>query len=252
MSPTSFSFEPLYLGLAIVVAAAYAVAARRHRPGKGRVAVFTLGLFLLAAPLNSPLETLAAHYLLVAHLAQNAIIADWAPPLLVLGLTPTMRSALAARGGAAFRLATTPALALALWLAAWYGVHLPPFYEWALRTGWGLNVEHAILVVAGFLFWWPPFEPAPRRLTPPLALAYLGVGFVTSPWLALAYIFFPRTLYDFYADAPRIWGLSAQTDQVLGGMLMQTEMALVFIALSTHFFLRLSAEDDEAVAGVRG
>ena len=77
-------------------------------------------------------------------------------------------------------------------------------------------------------------------------------GFVTSPWLALAYIFFPRTLYDFYADAPRIWGLSAQTDQALGGMLMQTEMALVFVALITHFFLKLSAEDDEAVAGVRG
>ena len=252
MSPTSFSFEPLYLALAFVLAAAYVVAARRHRPGKSRAAVFALGLFLVAAPLNSPLETLAAHYLLVAHLAQNAIIADWAPPLLILGLTPTMRSALAARGGAAFRLATTPALTLPVWLVAWYGVHLPPFYEWALRTGWGLNIEHAILLVAGLVFWWPPFEPAPRRLTPPLALAYLGVGFVMSPWLALAYIFFPRTLYDFYADAPRIWGLSAQTDQALGGMLMQTEMALVFVALITHFFLKLSAEDDEAVAGVRG
>jgi cytochrome c oxidase assembly factor CtaG len=248
MSPTAFSFEPLFLALVALAALAYARAARSYRPGKGRAAVFALGLFLIAAPLDSPLETIAANYLLVAHLAQNAIVADWAPPLLVLGLTPEMRRALAARGGRAFALATTPALALPLWLGAWYGVHLPPFYEWALRTGWGLSVEHAILIGVGLLFWWPPFEPQPRRLTAPLALAYLGAGFVASPWLALAYIFFPRPLYGFYADAPRIWDLSPRTDQALGGMLMQTEMALVFLALIIHLFLKLASEE-EVVAG---
>jgi cytochrome c oxidase assembly factor CtaG len=244
VAPTAFSFEPVFAALAVLAGAAYVRAARRYRPSKGRAAVFALGLFLASAPLNSPLETLAAHYLLVAHLAQNAIVADWAPPLLILGLTPGMRAGLMRRGGRAFRLATTPALALPLWLAAWYGVHLPPFYDWALRSGWGLNVEHAILIGVGLLFWWPPFEPAPRRLTAPLALAYLGAGFVASPWLALAFIFFPQTLYGFYEDAPRLWGLSAQTDQVLGGMVMQTEMALVFLALITHLFLKLAAEEE--------
>jgi len=243
MAPTSFSFEPLFLGLVALAGLAYARGARMYQPGKLRAAIFGLGLFLVAAPLNSPLETIAAHYLLLAHLGQNAIIMDWAPPLLVLGLSPPMRSALAKRGGALFRAATTPAFALAFWLAAWYGVHLPPFYEWALRTGWGLNLEHALLIVAGFLFWWPPFEPEPRRLTPPLALGYLGLGFVASPWLALAYIFFPQALYGFYETAPRIWGLSPQTDQVLGGMLMQAEMALVFLVLITHFVFVLAAED---------
>ncbi len=244
MAPTSFSFEPLFIALVAAAGVAYAAAARTHRPGKLRAAVFALGLFLVAAPLNSPLETLAANYLLLAHLAQNAIVTDWAPPLLILGLSPSMRSALATRGGTFFRAATTPALTLAFWLAAWYAVHLPPFYEWALRTGWGLNIEHVVLIAAGLLFWWPPFEPEPRRLTPPFALAYLGVGFVASPWLALAYIFFPQALYGFYEAAPRIWGLSPETDQVLGGMLMQTEMALVFIVLITHFVLRLAAEED--------
>lgn len=244
MAPTSFSFEPLFLALVALAAVVYAAAARTHRPGKLRAATFALGLFLVAAPLNSPLETLAAHYLLLAHLGQNAIVTDWAPPLLILGLSPSMRRALAARAGPPFRAATTPALTLALWLAVWYGIHLPPFYEWALRSGWGLTVEHVVLIAAGFLFWWPPFEPEPRRLAPPLALAYLGVGFVASPWLALAYIFFPQTLYGFYEEAPRIWGLSPQTDQVLGGMLMQTEMALVFLVLITHFVLRLAAEED--------
>lgn len=241
--PTSTSFEPVFLALTALATLAYARAARTHRPGTLRVAVFALGLFLLAAPLNSPLETLSAHYLLLAHLAQNAIVADWAPLLLVLGLTPEMRAALARRGGRTFALVTRPALSLPLWLAGWYGVHLPPFYEWALRSGWGLQVEHGILLAVGLVFWWPPFEPEPRRLTAPLALAYVAVGFVASPWLALAYIFAPDTLYGFYADAPRLWGLSPERDQALGGILMQVEMSLVFVALIAHLFLKLLSEE---------
>ena len=42
-----------------------------------RAVLFGAGLFLLAASLNSPLETLAAHYLLLIHLFQNVVIADW-------------------------------------------------------------------------------------------------------------------------------------------------------------------------------
>ena len=243
-APTSFSFEPVYIGLAVAAAAGYARAARTYRPGAGRTAVFVLGLLFVAAPVNTPLETLAAHYLLLAHLAQNAILADWAPLLLLVGLTPGMRRGILERGGGPFRLATTPALSLPLWLVVWYGVHLPPFYDWALRTGWGLQLEHALLLGAGLLFWWPPLEPEPRRLTAPLALAYVAAGFVASPWLAIAYIFASETLYVFYDTAPRIWGISAEHDQVFGGILMQSEMAVVFLVLLAHLFARLMAEDD--------
>ena len=63
--------------------------------------VFALGLLLVAAPLNTPLETLAAHYLVLAHLLQNAMLADWAPPLLILGLTAGDAGSGRARGSAA-------------------------------------------------------------------------------------------------------------------------------------------------------
>ncbi|HEY7196388.1 MAG TPA: cytochrome c oxidase assembly protein [Gaiellaceae bacterium] len=242
-APTSFEFEPLYLALAAVAAVAYARAARVHRPSRGRIALFALGLFLVAAPLNSPLETISAHYLLLAHLAQNALVADWAPPLLVLGLSPEMRRALARRGGRPFAIATTPALSLPVWLVAWYGVHVAPFYEWALRTGWGLELEHAILIAAGLLFWWAPLEPEPRRLSAPAAVAYVAIGFVASPWLAVAYIFAPSPFYGFYEHAPRIWDLTADRDQAIGGIIMQAEMTLVFVALLAHLFLRLLEEE---------
>ncbi len=93
MSATSFSFEWAFLGLAVAAAAAYAWAARNDRPSPRRAAVFALGLFLIAASLNSPLETIAAKRLLLIHLLQNALIADVAPLLILLGLTPAAHSA---------------------------------------------------------------------------------------------------------------------------------------------------------------
>jgi cytochrome c oxidase assembly factor CtaG len=86
---TSFSFEPLFAVLAAAALYGYVRLARTvERPSAWRAALFGLGLVLVAVPLNSPLETIAIHYLLVVHLLQNVMIADWAPPLLVLGLTP--------------------------------------------------------------------------------------------------------------------------------------------------------------------
>ena len=148
--PYRFSFEPVFLVLALVLAVLYARDVRRsgpdERPSRGRACVFGLGLALIALPLNSPLETLSAHSLLLVHLLQNALIADWGPPLLILGLTPGMRERIGRAGGSGFRRLTSPFVALPIWLAVWYGVHLPPLYDWALRDGWPLNLEHLLLI----------------------------------------------------------------------------------------------------------
>ena len=241
---TSFSFEPLFLAATAAAAILYARAARHDPPGARRVVAFALGLLLVAVPLNSPLETLSAHYLLLAHLLQNALIADWAPLLLILGLTPAMRAGLSARGGSAFRLLTKPTVSLPLWLVVWYSVHIPAFYEWALRAGWPLNLEHALLIAAGLLFFWPLFEPEPRRLGVESSLVYLALAFFATPWLALAYTFSTGPFYGFYEQAPRAWGISATKDQNLGGILMQVEMTLVFLVLIGHFLLKLLAQED--------
>ena len=242
---TSFSFEPLFLVAPAAAAILYARAARHDRPGAWRVLSFAFGLLLIAVPLNSPLETLSAHYLLLAHLLQNALIADWAPLLLILGLTPAMRGRLSARGGAAFRLLTKPTVSLPLWLVVWYSVHIPAFYEWALRAGWPLNLEHALLIAAGLLFFWPLFEPEPRRLGVESSLVYLALAFFATPWLALAYTFSTGPFYAFYDEAPRVWGISPTKDQNLGGILMQAEMTLVFLIVIGYFLLKLLAQEDE-------
>jgi cytochrome c oxidase assembly factor CtaG len=239
-----FSFEPLFIVLAVAAAVAYVRAARSDRPSATRAAVFVAGLALVAVPVNSPLETLSAHYLLLMHLLQNALIADWGPPLVIIGLTPAMRGRLASAGGRPFNALTSPFVALPLWLVIWYGVHVPVFYDWALRRDWPLSLEHFLLVAAGLLFWWPVFA-APRRLEPLGALAYLGIGFVTAPWLSFAYIFSSRSFYSFYEHAPRLWGISPVRDQNLAGILMNAEQTSIFFVAFAWQLLRVLAEEEE-------
>ena len=245
--PASFSFEPIFLALAVSAGVLYARAARHDPPGK-RAFVFALGLVLIAGALNSPLETIAVHYLVLIHLLQNVMIADWAPPLLVLGLTPAMRAAVARRGGRALALATQPKIALPVWLVAWYGIHVAGFYDLALRNPWLLNVEHAILITAGLVFWWPVLSDAPHDVSPAVRVGYLAAAFVTSAFLGLALTFSSQPFYDYYTDVPRLWGLSAVEDQNLGGVLMSAEQAFVFLAAIAYFVLRL-VPDAEETAG---
>jgi putative membrane protein len=236
VNATSFGFEPLFLALAAVAAVLYWRAARSDRPPTWRIVAFASGIFLIAASLNSPLETIASKYLLLIHLLQNGLIADLAPLLVLLGLTPAMRQAIGRRG--LDRLRTR--WILPIWLGAWYLTHIAPFYNWALRTGWGLNIEHAILIAAGLLFWWPIVSD---RLSPPAGLAYLVAAFLGSSFLGLAYIFSSRPFYSFYEHAPRLWGLSPIRDQNLGGILMNGEQTVVFLCAIGWYVLRLLDEE---------
>jgi len=245
-TPWAFSWEPLFLALALVAAAAYIRAARTTRPSIARVLAFTFGLALVVAALCSPLETIARRYLVLFHLLGNVMIADWAPPLLIMGLTPAMRAAIARRGGHVLARLSRPWVALPAWLAVWYLVHLPVFYDYALRHTWALNVEHALLIAAGLLFWWPLLGHASTALTTPGALAYLGVAFVSSAFLGLAFIFSSTPFYDFYKHAPRLWGLSAAKDQNLGGILMNGEQTAVFLTALAYFLVRLLNEEERA------
>ena len=88
----------------------YAWAARHFAAPWWRQACFFAGLVLIALALLSPIEHLALHSMLSFHLLQNVMLADWAPPLLVLGLTPAM--AAVAERVRALRLLTRPAVAL--------------------------------------------------------------------------------------------------------------------------------------------
>ena len=250
-SPLAFSFEPVFLALAAIAALAYLRASHTQRPSWAQQLAFWTALALLACSLDSPLETVALHYLLLAHMLQNAIVADWVPLLLILGLTTAMRDAITARGGGTFAQITRPRFALPFWLAVWYAVHIPALYDYAVRHAWALTIQHLLLVAAGTALWWPVFGRTHNQLTGPVILVYLGLAFVASPFLALAFIFSTSPFYTFYAHTPRLWGLSATQDQNYAGVIMQAEQTLVLFAAITYTFLRLFDEQPDMTTATK-
>jgi len=245
-SPWSFTFEPLFVVLGAVAVLLY-VRAWRHAPGPAwRAWCFGAGVALVVIALNSPLGTIAIEYLVLFHLLQNVMISDWAPPLLLIGLTPAMRAGIAARGGTWFAWVTRPQVALPTWLVGWYVVHLGAVYDALVRNPLLLAIEHAFLIAIGLLLWWPVLCDVPRRVPTLGRIGYILAAFVGSAFLGLALTFSPP-LYDYYASLPeRLWGITAEQDQNLGGILMSTEQALVFFAAIVWLLVTLFREEAEA------
>jgi putative membrane protein len=223
------------------------VRAWRRDPGPAwRAWGFGAGIGLVVVALNSPIGTIATEYLVLFHLLQNVMISDWAPPLLLIGLTPAMRAAAAARGGRPFEALARPAVALPVWVVGWYVVHLGAVYDAAVRDPYLLALEHAFLIAIGILFWWPVLCDVPRAAATLTRIGYVFAAFVLSAFLGLALTFSPP-VYDYYESLPeRLWGISAAKDQNLGGILMSSEQALVFFAAIVWLLVRLFREEAAA------
>jgi putative membrane protein len=241
-SPGSWHASWEEIAALVFVAFVYGAAVRPHAISNLRRRAFDLALLIALAALVSPLATLALYYFLWAHLLQNVALAEWAPALAVLGLSPAAAAVLARRR--AFAAATHPLVALPLWLAA-YGVwHVPALYDAALRHRAVLDLEHGSYVVTGFLLWWPVFQSVPHRLPSGAKAAYLFSAFVLASPLGLVLALLPNPIYGFYEDAPRLWGVSPLTDQQIGGVVMAVSEAVLFFGVFAYFFVRFMAEED--------
>jgi cytochrome c oxidase assembly factor CtaG len=184
------------------------------------------------------------NYLLVVHLLQNVVLAEWAPLLVVLGLPPALAATVAQFG--AVRALTHPAIALPLWLGNYMLWHLPWLYDTALENPHTLlHLEHALYFATGVAMWWSVVQDAPHRLGAGARAGVVFAAFVLASPIGLVIALVPDAIYDFYIDAPeRLWGLSALEDQQLAGILMSIEQAIVFFAVFAYFFFRFLAEDE--------
>ncbi|HVM16449.1 MAG TPA: cytochrome c oxidase assembly protein [Gaiellaceae bacterium] len=242
--PYSWSAHPEAAVALVALVALYVVAVRRHGAGRGRIAAFAGAVLLLAATAFSPLDALQFH-VLVAHLLQNVILAEWAPALLVLAVPPALAARVASLRP--FRQLTRPAVALPLWLLVYFAWHLPPAYDAALRNpSTLLHLEHATYLAAGFLLWWPALQEHPWRLSLQARATYLFAAFLFCSPLGLLLALLPDAVYASYRDGFPEWGLTALADQQIAGIVMAGAQAVVFFGAFAYFFLRfLDREEAE-------
>ena len=235
MDPYAWSWNPEALVAVPLLTAGYLWALRRFPAPAWRIACYLGAMALVLAVTVTPVETIAMNYLLSVHLVQNVVLAEWAPLLFALGIP----LALAARAP------RVPALlALALWLVN-YGVwHLPWIYDAALRHPHSLlHLEHALYFVTGVLLWWPVVH---GDLSAGAKAAYLFAAFALASPIGLMLALVPEAIYDFYVEAPELWGLDPLLDQQIAGVTMSLTEAVVFFAAFAFFVARFFREQDAA------
>ena len=226
-----------------VLALLYLFLVGRFGTTRDRATAYVGSLVLLAVAFWSPIHHLGLHYLLSAHLLQNVILAEWAPLLAVLGISPAM--AAAAARFRAWRALTSPAVALPAWLGSYYVWHVPAVYDFALRhQGSLIHVEHACYFGTGVLFWWPLVQNVPRHMPSGMRAGYAFAAFVFAAPLGLLLALLPSAIYPYYvAVRPRIWGLTPLGDQELAGATMAAEQALVLFVAFGYWFRRFLGEE---------
>jgi cytochrome c oxidase assembly factor CtaG/ferredoxin len=238
----SWPSEPWLLVSLVLTAAIYArgwLHLRHRDPQRWNARhlwAFLAGLAGVELALASPIETFAS-LVLQLHMVQHVLLMMVVPPLLWLGepflpmlrglprpvrvvwVAPVIRSAFVRR---VFIRLSHPMVALVLFVAASWGWHAPAAYELALRSARWHNFEHLCFLGTGLLFWYPVIRPYPSRPRWSLwaLFPYLILADVQNTVLSALLTFSDRLLYPYYAQVPRLGGLSALQDQSAAGLIM--------------------------------
>jgi putative membrane protein len=229
-------------------------AAPGRAPARGagplQALAFTGGMLALLAALVSPIDGLGEDYLFSAHMVQHVLLGDIAPLLLLLGLSRAlMRPATRRLAGIERRLGplASPVTGILLWLGLMYLWHVPALYDAAAERAGVHLLEHASFFAAGVVLWWPLIQPVPmrRRLTGLQPLGYIAAAKAGLAALGLYLAWSSTTLYDYYEQTPRIWGLSPIEDQNIGGVIMMVEQSFTLVLVMVALFVRMLAQSEE-------
>ena len=79
-----------------------------------------------------------------------------------------------------------------------------------------------------------------------MQLAYLFLLSIAQLILFAPITFSKEPLYQFYANAPRIWDISPLTDQQMGGIIMKMGGGAIFLALIVVAFFRWYRMEEES------
>jgi cytochrome c oxidase assembly factor CtaG len=225
--------DPLALAVTVTAAIAYLVPGRRLGVS---LLPLVLALLLFVLALASPIGQLADGYLFSAHMLQHLLLVLIVPPLALLGIGPALRARAPGKLG---RLLLRPIVAWGLGVGAMWLWHEQTLCNAASQSAVIHRVQELSLLVMGTAFWWPILAPREESRLPPLAgVAYLFTACVACTLLGVLITFSPVEVCSVFAHPvdrlgvmPLVrdgWGLTAEKDQQVGGLLMWVPACLVY------------------------
>ncbi|MBI4339084.1 MAG: cytochrome c oxidase assembly protein [Chloroflexi bacterium] len=213
-----------------------------------KVAWFTAGVVVVYVALTSAIHELANSYLFSAHMVQHLLLVLVAPPMLLVGtpgwlLRPLVKRRTVQQVG---RFLTHPLAAFLVFngvLGVW---HLPFLYDLTLRSHMPHVVEHLLFIAGAVVAWWPILSPVPEvpRASYPIQTLYLFAMSLPMGIIGAAITFSPNVLYPWYDTVPRLWHLSVNQDQQIGGLIMKIPGALFYLVYMTAIFFAWFNKDE--------
>jgi putative membrane protein len=218
----------------------------RHVPAgtppatRGQVTAFSLGVLTILVAADWPIHELAERRLYSVHMVQHLLLSLAAPPLLLLG-TPGWLARAILRPPALLRLVrrlSRPIVALILFNLVIALSHWPVLVEASVRSELFHLGAHVAVFGTALLMWMPVLSPVLEipRLPYPGQMMYLFAQSIL-PTIPASFLTFGDTpMYAVYVTFPRIFGISALTDQmvaglfmkIVGGLLLWTVIAILF------------------------
>ena len=259
-----WQFEPeIVLGL-LIAAALYVAGVRRGASAKWwRHALFFGGLAALTLALLSPIEPLADH-VFVIHQVEHMLLRSIGPMLLLLSqpqaalirgmpawlrrglVSPVVSSAGVRR---VFRFLSQPAVCTALFVGVSWFWMIPRWHDIAILNEAIHYTWHVSLLVTGLFFFSTIFDARPAPAGPRLGtrLAMFWCAAMGNIILGAFLTFKTAPLYHAYDVMGRMFGLTAVTDEQLGGLTMWIPGCMMF-ALSAILILHRWGVDEERSA----
>ena len=209
---------------------------------------FLSGAIVMTIMLGPPFDDWGDYYLVTVNMIQHLVLMLAVAPLLLLGIPPwfynpiNRRPVLERIGREITRPITAFLLANVLMLV-W---HLPSLYDAALRQPPIHAAQHSVFVIVGMLAWYPicGTNPAWPRAAPLVQCLLLFLETFPGGMLGAMITLTAPGLYDFYDNAPRLWGIGLATDQLFAGLSMWVGLPVVYLTALSVLFLRCAGREE--------
>lgn len=213
---------------------------------------FTLGVASVWVAADWPVHDLAEGALYSVHMVQHLILTLVAPPLLLLGTPAWLLRALLKPKWLleGVRRLSRPLPALIIFNAVIVLTHWPVLVDLIMRRHPLHLISHLVLFGAALLMWTPVVSPLLElpRLSYPGRMFYLFLQSIVPTVPASFLTFADSILYKYYEEVPRLWGISAISDQQVAGLIMKIGGGFILWGVIAVLFFKWHAlEEREGV-----
>jgi putative copper resistance protein D len=207
-----------------------------------RTVAFLAGLATIAFALMSGIDAYDTT-LFSIHMAQHLLLTLVAAPLIALGApitlllraaTPNVRRRLILPilHSRVVRVVAFPVVAWILFAGVMWATHFSPLFDASLENPLVHDLEHALYLGAGLLFWWPAvgLDPSPWRMPHPVRAMYVFLQMPQNTFLAVTILNSGVVLYRHYETLVRPWGPTPLEDQGMAGAIMWIVGDILFLS----------------------